>query len=149
MNTTSNVQNRTENPDILLKSLINYLPYSLKVMMEGKICNVAWMSTKNIAVHRPGGIGDYKKIAWKYASKNIKPILKPKQQILKNLTSNYDRCEQWEQEWIDHILDFQDKLDEANFDACPFDLMQHLLENHFDVFDLIPQAIAININDIK
>lgn len=79
----------------------------------------------------------------------FKPILKPKNQILENLISNYDRFEQWGQEWINHVLDFQDKLDEVNFDACPYDLMQHLLENHYDLYGLIGKGLAVDINELN
>ncbi len=57
--------------------LTPYLPYSLKVMMDGKKTNVAWMSTKNIAVIRPDSIGDVKRINWDHAHLNIKPLLHP------------------------------------------------------------------------
>jgi hypothetical protein len=75
--------------------LAPYLPYSLKVIMEGKKTNVAWMSTKNISVIIPDGIGEYKKI---------------------------------------HL---------------PYSVFKNLFEWHFDVFGLIEQGLAIDINTLK
>lgn len=66
-------------------NLIKYLPYSLKVIMESKKTSVAWMSTKNISVIRPDGVGEYKKIPWKHAHLNIKPILRPLSDITKEV----------------------------------------------------------------
>ena len=130
-----------------LKHLIPYLPYSLKVIMEGKKTIVAWMSTKNIAVIRPDGIGEYKKIPWERAHLNIQPILRPLSDILKEYPLNGD-YEGWQQEWINHIWDFEIKTNEANILACPYDLMQDLLSKHFDVFGLIEKGLAIDINTL-
>lgn len=135
-----------------IKELAPYLPYSIKVVMEGKICNVAWMSTKNIAVHRPGGIGDYKKIRWKYAHLNIKPILNP----LSDLPNGH----------VDYIYfaiigtdndmygsrdEFENTLFELLGDPIhlPVLVYNYLLEKHFDLFNLIKIGKAIDLNTIK
>ena len=131
------------------KNLIPYLPYSLKVEMEGKKCNVAWMSTKNIAVHRPGGIGDYKKIAWKYASHNIKPILKP----LSKLREIKDQINDANEFYDDVKISRNGKdlrfrgvgmLDDFyNVDELPYNIMQVILSNKYDVFGLIEKGLAV------
>ena len=58
------------------KKIIQYLPYSLKVIMEGKLCNVFWMSTKYISVFRPEGIGEIKRINWQHVHLNIKSLVR-------------------------------------------------------------------------
>lgn len=110
------------------KHLTPYLPYSLKVVMEGKKTNVAWMSTKNIAVIRPDGIGEYKRIKWEYAHLNVKPILKPMSYLKEYSPAIY------EYGWLPHKNVFG---------------MQHLealvlFENHFDVFGLIDKGLAVS-----
>tara|TARA_R110000796_G_scaffold249652_1_gene377696 strand:- start:8273 stop:8644 length:372 start_codon:yes stop_codon:yes gene_type:complete len=79
-----------------------------------------------------------------------KPILRPLSELtefLENLQENI-HTEQWQDEWIEHFLDFTGKTQEANIDACPYDLIQILFENHFDVFGLIPKGLAINKNTL-
>ncbi len=78
----------------------------------------------------------------------IKPILRPLSGLTKYL-GNTKNFESWQDEWVDHIWDFQNKLQEANALACPYDLTQKLLENHFDLFGLIDKGLAIDINTIK
>ncbi len=131
------------------KNLIPYLPYSLKVEMEGKKCNVAWMSTKNIAVHRPGGIGDYKKIQWKYAHLNIKPILKPLSKLNEIKDQINDANEFYDNVNISRsgkeiIFKGYALLDDFyNVDELPYNIMQVLLRNKYDVFGLIEQGLAV------
>ena len=110
--------------------------------MEGKKCNVAWMSTKNIAVHRPGGIGDYKKIQWKYAHLNIKPILiplsdLPKQQDCWN--ELYEQCADVDEN-IDYLPEFTGNLFKT---SLSFKAVSILIMWKFDVFGLIEQGLAV------
>lgn len=152
------------------KHLTPYLQHSLKVVMEGKKCDVAWMSTKNITVIRPNGIGDIKKIAWKHAHLNIKPILRS----LSDLTN-----ESWKEEVLmyyadldidiriynsgnDNKNDFSLSITYKLMDDVFTDLLinrgstretqrhffEWLLENHFDVFGLIEKGLAIDINSL-
>ena len=131
-----------------LKHLAPYLPYSLKVIMEGKKTNVAWISAKNIAIIRPDGIGEYKKIAWKYAQLNIKPILRP----LYDLPNQKD-CENelWEQckdidENLDYIREFDDDLFKT---SLSYRAVSILIMWKFDVFGLIKKGLAKNILELK
>ena len=149
------------------KHLIPYLPYSLKVRMEGKKTNVAWMSTKNIAVIRPLGIGDIKKIKWEYAHLNIKPILRPLSDLTKVIKHNGKEIKP-----LDIILEhheFYDKIKLIQFDEdifielkghsmltemysidnSPLQIAEKLFEWHFDVFDLIEKGLAVNVNNVS
>lgn len=38
---------------------------------------------------------------------------------------------------------------EAIYGTCEYNVMQKLLENHFDVFGLIPNGLAVDVNDIE
>lgn len=120
-----------------LKHLAPYLPYSLKVVMEDEKTNVAWMSTKHISVIKPNGIGEYKKIRWKYAHLNIKPILMPLSNLTRQDAKNYDYP------------------DEGHLERsllcghASFDVWLEFVKEHFDVFGLIEKGLAIDINTIE
>lgn len=117
-----------------LKHLAPYLPFGLKVIMEGKVCNIGWLSTKNICVVRPNSIGELKKINWKYANLNIKPILRPIEDfekfddVLNVLPSNcFFYLKESGIKWIE---------------TFPYEVVQVFLENHFDIFGLIDKGLA-------
>jgi len=130
-----------------LKHLAPYLPYSLKVIMEGKKTNIAWMSTKNIAVIRPSGIGDYKKISWKYAHLNIKPILRPLLDLTIDIEINgnyYLGLDEFsDREWALYNESGKDIIQ-----ILQYDCIIELIKRHFDVFGLIEKGLAININEL-
>lgn len=115
------------------KHLTPYLPYSLKVVMEGKKTNVAWMSTKYIAIIRPDGIGEYKKIAWKNAHFNIKPILK----TLSKLTRDELISEGFDSH-IDYLTE-----EKQNPLKAPYNMIEFLFKNKYDVFGLIKMGLAV------
>lgn len=124
------------------KHLTPYLPYSLKVIMEGKKTNVAWMSTKNIAIIRPDGVGEYKKINWKYAHLNIKPILRP----LSDLTKDQNGTT------VLDIIEYK-TIEIATIDINNQTLTawkwNELMAWHFDVFGLIEKGLGIDINTLE
>ena len=139
--------------------LIPYLPYSLKVIMEGKKTNVAWMSTKNIAVIIPDGIGEYKKIAWKYAHHNIKPILRPLSDLSKEIndtgltivfgavSGGFHSAEpDYKPRLQASCLNIEQNIKTNN---VSWGLMKQLLRLHFDVFGLIEKDLAVDINTLK
>ncbi len=140
------------------KFLTPYLPYSLKVVMEGKKTNVAWMSTKNIAVIRPEGIGEYKKIAWKHAHLNIKPILRPLTDLVKEIEHNGEKFKPFEKlrstkgvQWfyLDHFNDAYLRFEQGFEIDTQVEILNKLFEWKFDVFRLIQNGLAIDINDLN
>jgi len=149
----------TEIMELEPKHLTPYLPYSLKVLMEGKKCNVAWMSTKNIAVIRPDGIGEYKKIAWKHAHWNIKPILKPLSYLTKEIEHEGKRFVPIER--LQSIFTTRLRFDENGFyyhidksavrgkahdESFPFnqlDAYSYLFKWKLDIFNLIEKGLAL------
>ncbi len=137
------------------KFLTPYLPYSLKVVMEGKKTNVAWMSTKNIAVIRPQGIGEYKKIAWTHAHLNIKPILRPLSDLTKEITIDgvtfmpYNFVSTFSRETIDYLREHGEVFQDHSLTVIPYRDAIKLFEWKFDVFRLIQNGLAIDINDLN
>lgn len=120
------------------KNLTPYLSHLLKVIMEGKKTNVAWMSTKHIAVIRPDGIGDYKKIKWEYAHLNIKPILNhPENYISKQMA--YDLG------WVS-LEDMLRGIDKGHFSYKDY---LFFCEHHIDFQNLIEKGLAIDINTLN
>lgn len=72
-----------------LEHLAPYLPYSLKFMAGNKKCNVAYMSTKKLALIKIGGYGgEVWKCAWGKLPKNVKPILRPLSDLTKEIKHN-------------------------------------------------------------
>ena len=154
-----------ENKTILKPEyILPYLPYELRVMMEGKACNVAWMSTKNIAVIRPHTLGDIKKIKWGYAHLNVKPLLKPLDHIDKEEFDNRGLSE-LEELGVDYIgggivymvnkhgLDLDGEAHffgtDKHLPTIPWDIIQVFLKNHYDVFGLIEQGLAYDYNELN
>tara|TARA_R110000772_G_scaffold35637_6_gene85832 strand:+ start:1811 stop:2440 length:630 start_codon:yes stop_codon:yes gene_type:complete len=154
-------------PQLKPEKVSPYLPHSLKVIMEGKKTNVAWISTKNIAVIRPDGVGEYKRIRWKYAHLNILLILKPLIDLNEQAEDGLSHLEvidrdifnstmvdddnSYSKMWY-QIVNGYEKMNiyQAN------KLIDYLYKNHFDVeaiFNhgkgLIEQKLAIDINDIN
>lgn len=143
--------------------LIPYLPHSLKVNMEGTQCNVAWMSTKNIAVIRPDGIGEYKKIPWKRAQYNIAPNLRPLSDLTEEITKRpfvmmkvlcSVSAKEEDQFDLDGTLPDYWKatlelLKRGDYKYLEYWQVQMLLKYHFDVFGLIQPGFAIILERCK
>lgn len=128
------------------ENLIPYLPYSLKVLMEGKKTNVAWMSTKKIAVIIPEGMGECKKISWKHAHLNIKPFLKPLSGI--DWKVFIDENHRKMSDVIhDFIQAFEDDVANQHtlFESAPLIIANYAFKNKYDVFGLIEKELAIDL----
>lgn len=125
--------------------------------MEGKKCNVAWMSTKNIAVIRPNVIGEYKRIRWDYASLNIKPLLRPLSDLQKLITVDNesfvpmekifgDKWNDWDGE-SNCLICMRDTYNASRGKVMPGFLqgwiLERLYEWKFDVFGLIDNGLAV------
>lgn len=130
-----------------IEHLAPYLPYNLKLMVDGEKANIAYMSTKRLAFCKvKTGIGEVFKVRWEHISNmKIKPILKP----LSDLTNELDEIA------IAAVLFLEEssKLSFNNNDLLTEGLMYkdiiELLKNNFDVFGLIKKELAIDINTLK
>jgi len=124
---------------LTIEHLAPFLPYSLKMTGEnGEKYNVAWMSTKNIAVINTQGFGELEKHKWSYASGRLRPILRPLSDL-----QNPEWLKQLLQEDIDNIIDTY-RID-GHLDVIEYYLVNRLLKNHFDVFGLIEKGLAVQI----
>ena len=142
-----------------LKHLAPYLPYSLKVIMEGKKCNIAWMSTKYISVIRPTKIGEIKRIKWDYAPLNLRAILRPLTDLTKEIEHSGERFVPIDSlskittlEYDDGVLhqaDWDGEMQETEVEYLCYAQFILLLEWHFDVFGLIDAGLAIDINTVE
>lgn len=123
-----------------LKHLSAYLPY--KVMVS----NLHYLTARN-------GIGGIEHILTT-KSKPYKLRLRPLSEF------EYDHIAQIKEHLgIGQWCDYYDQYFDAWFDdpcsvdklvlQAPYVIMQYFLENHYDVFNLIPQGLAISIHDIN
>lgn len=138
------MKDKLSTEELELKHLAPYLPYKLRIKYQerNQVMNMG-------QGHSRHWIGIKSVINWQDVNgEPPKPILRP----LSDLAEFLDKSlfvEQWHDEWIEHFKDFQDKPEEANMLACPYDLFDHLVANHFDVFNLILQGKALDINTIE
>ena len=123
-----------------LKHLAPYLPYGLKLLYEnskGEHIKIDLVTAHFTNEWTPNF--------------HSKPILRPLSEAInqyQEVQGHESYCDTWE-EWFSHLDDFEGKLGEANILACPYDLMQVLLEKHIDVFGLIDEGLAIDINNLE
>jgi len=91
-------------------------------------------------------VGNRKSKVFYEKSLHFKPILRPLSQLKteEGIAALYSRCETTaEQEFVE-CLDDRNLSDAADIlKYCPVSLFAYLCENHFDVFNLIDQNLAI------
>ncbi len=140
-----------------LKHLAPYLPYGLKLIVGGNKANVAYMSTKRIAFIYTSGIGEVNKLAWGHASGKVKPILRPLSDLTKEIEHNGEKFvpEEWfikeiQRHSVKALFDIMHSSGlEAAILSADYFVIQKLFEWHFDVFGLIPEGLAIDMNTLK
>lgn len=84
----------------------------------------------------------------------VKPILRPLSEFeydhiiqLKEHLGLGKWCDNYDH-YFDAWFDDAENVQELAL-QCPYVIMQFFLESHFDIFNLIPQGLAIDINDVK
>ena len=120
-----------------LKHLATYLPYGLKV--ETKWYNFITRDTKT-EVKEMDLSGLSLRNDWQM--KSYKPILRP----LSDFTRSDAVLEHCSEELKILILL---AMKNGYIDDLPHWFMVHCFERHYDVFNLIPDGLAIDINTIK
>lgn len=155
-----------------LRHLIPYLPYGVRgiltqdlrddfqcedwledieIINKGAIWQYAGYADDDLFI--PLGEGDFSGLlirngnTYTSVGNSIKPILRPLSDLIKIISIGNN--EGWETDWVDYIFDIEGKLNEANILIFPYNLIEFLLEKHIDVFGLIKQGLAININNLK
>ena len=135
-----------------LKHIACYLPYKLKVQTEhiegNRIYTLEGLSAKYDRVDLDDDYG------WSYIS-GIKPILRPLSDLNKEIEVNGQKFIPIN--WVENQypnLDLHNQCkslldDESWINQCEYLLIQHLFEWHFDIYNLIKNNLAIDINTIK
>lgn len=127
-----------------LKYLAPYLPYNVKCKMK-----LGPYFEEEISVIDSSNFWHIQNDH----SASIKPILRPLSDLTKENYQNEilirwggglsDRAKA---QWLKEVTD--DMLYSA-YNSLRYDFVEFLLEHHFDVFGLIPQGLAIDINTLK
>jgi hypothetical protein len=160
------VNNVKKAPVLTLENIAPYLPYGLKVV--SKINNYSYTllgACKDEILIQDDLNG------W-YATNIFKPILRPLSDLTKeiehngrtfvpmdtvgDIPNNFCKCD-FVTDWCDKGGDFNEYVKEFvngvfgnhHLDYLPFGFVQKLIEWHFDVFGLLDQNLAIDINSIE
>lgn len=152
-----------------LKHLAPYLPYSLKIQFTqidddgiggiGELYKIeTGKSEKRLFEIDPTIIvGDYELYI---LEDDIKPILRPLSDLTKEIEVNGEKFVPYdyfyddsENDWFDGNVwmnyMFEGNIEKSDFDFIPYYIIQKLFEWHFDVFELIENRLAVDINTIK
>jgi len=126
--------------ELEIKHVGFYLPYGLKAINthRGFIVDIFGIQLDLDIIHNLG----------KTPIRFINPILRPLSDITKEIEHNGERFVPYEKLGKrPNLLDY--KIEEIDFKRLPYELIEKLLEWHFDIFNLIPNNLAIDINTIK
>jgi hypothetical protein len=139
---------------LTLEILAPYLPYGLKVRVEDYKCDyVGREFDEVIGFHQ----WDKSGLLWsvltdggaKPSVEKVKPILRPLSYLTKEIEVNGEKFIPIE--LLDNYHNFSTIRwgdIEADPTRYPFTIVQKLFEWKFDVFGLIPQSLAIDINTL-
>lgn len=137
-----------------LEHLALYLPYRLKVKVEDYKCDyVGREFDEVIGLHQ----WDKSGLLWsvltdggaKPSVEKVKPILRPLSDLVKEIEVNGEKFIPFD--LLDNYHNFSTMRwsdIEADPTRYPFTIVQKLFEWKFDVFGLIPQGLAIDINKL-
>lgn len=129
-----------------LKHLAPYLPYGLKIH---------WKTSKktSIVMMKPSNILDVE-----IYTTNFKPILRPIEDLTKEIERNGRKYsldsiifpkDEYSDDFTRKVAIEELKLSNAiHHITTPYSIVEVLLKHHFDVFGLIEQGLAININTV-
>lgn len=128
-----------------LKHLAPYLPYGLKgidydnktYLFIGLDCNGKEYWDCNEVLDKKGY--------------DVKPILRPLSDLTEEIEINGEKFVPKNKltEMFDYITFDYRAFESDFFLSMPYDLVKQLFEWHFDVFGLIEQGLAIDINTLK
>jgi len=135
----------TKNKEIMkleLKHLAPYLPYGLKVLSYQRVKSLRSLSSDTLYL--------YGNVLKGYTYKECKPILRPLSDLTKDNVAEFYQLDSIDLELIDidewteeliHMINAGDKFQLRQFNL--------LFSWHFDIFNLIPQGLAIDINTLN
>lgn len=138
-----------------LKHITPYLPYGLKAeMIDYKRDYVGKQYDKIIGIHEWSKNEDWCCLTdggSKPSLNYIKPILRPLSDLTNDIEVNGEKFVPSEELAI-HLFDYDFLavvLDGKNTNGIPFWVIQKLFEWRFDVFGLIENGLAIDINTLE
>jgi len=158
---------RMINMKLELKHLAPYLPYGLKMSRNGFTGNL--IQIKNPKETDLLEIFEFQVSCsnWWENTEDVnhyKPILRPLSDLVKEIEINEERFApmNWMEKNIDKSIrfyrslngDLEIDIDTDNYSQvinlfCGYDAVQKLFEWNFDVFNLIEEGLAIDINTLK
>lgn len=124
-----------------LKHLAPYLPYGLKVLANQRQRTLHGIS-QDVAYLYYNGLKPY-------FFKEFKPILRPLSDLTKEIEVNGERFVPFKWLGWNNCLDLRDIIEDKDFQNISFEDAQKLFSLHFDIFNLIPQGLAIDINTLN
>jgi len=135
-----------------LRDLAPYLPYGVKMIFEKsgdiRVLNGLFIELGELRFHF--NVINRGQTIWNY-----KPILRPLSDLTKEIEVNGQKFIpiNWlENQYPNLDLHYQCESlldDERWINQCEYLLIQHLFEWHFDIFNLIENNLAIDINTLK
>ncbi len=137
---------------LTLEHLAPYLPYDLKITWKNiEDNNVICIMGAEGSIDNPLSILDV--IEYGY-----KPILRPLSDLTKKIESHFCPVDYLNTEFANYLQDEDDSFEYIinNFldqdlnilNYLPYNVVNKLLELHFDVFGLIEKGLAIDINTL-
>jgi hypothetical protein len=132
---------------IELKHLAPYLPYGLKVKIESKL-----YPTPMIIGYLRGVIYcNYHGVSCSFNIEQVKPILRPLSDLTKEIEVNGEKFVPilYLIEVHGNSLDYSYLLSTKNVIEYSYAIVEKLLEWHFDIFGLIENNLAIDINTLN
>ena len=136
-----------------VKHLAPYLPYGLKLHVQGEVMederpilfNMVGIVDEEVLVHRINYIANVEN-----EIEDCIPILRPLNLLSKHdIDFMYFQIISTDNDMYGNRMEFDDYFSETDINHLPICLYNYLLENHFDVFGLIDNKLAIDISTIS
>src|SRR5690606_13632168 len=125
-----------------LKHLAPYLPYGLRLFhAEYKAKHILDISIKEVIYDSE--MSAVTLTAMVNGNEYLKPLLRPLSDLTKEIEHNGEKFVPSE------LLNFDfSDLSQLDYEYIPYNLATFLLEHHFDIFGLIENGLAIDINTL-
>lgn len=133
-----------------IKHIAPYFPYNLKwKLANGFIGNILYLTKESISFYYGASTTD----VYSLSKLRHKPLLRPLSSLTKEITHNGEKFVPIERldkniAWFDYMQHLQRLHQYRVYSHVPWDIMEKLLEWHIDVFNLIDQNLAINLETI-
>jgi hypothetical protein len=137
---------------LTIEHLAPYLPYKLMIYCDFRDGDIMHFEMEHLSIEEAYLDG----CDWDYQYNNdFKPILRPLSDLYNLLYKEFDNTNHKDYEifqeffnddylWISDLLD-----DNVDLKYIPFGGIEYLLKNHYDIYGLIENNLAIDINTLK